>query len=196
MYIYMVVYMGVWIDLENKVVLDVVIVFVFVYVVGWFIGFCIVQYFYGIEIYFIWIRSFCYVILMCFYWFFQFVVVCVILNMFESLDIWGVYVFWVCICVIGMVLFGLMVFEIKGVFMEWMYEFFEGFWYMIWWVKLLFVLDMVLNVIWDGSIYEEKVVKLLVQLEQNVYLICELFLVFFVVFLFNGECILLCDVSY
>ncbi|KAL2211613.1 general substrate transporter [Sarocladium strictum] len=159
-HIYMAVYMGVWIDSENKSASDAAIASVFVYAVGWSIGLCTVQYLYGIEIYPTRIRSFCYATSMCLHWFFQFAVVRVTPNMFESLDIWGAYVFWACICAIGMVLLGLMAPETKGVPMERMHELFEGPWYMTWRAKISPISDTASNATRDGSIKEEKATKL------------------------------------
>lgn len=135
-HIYMAVYFGVWVDSENKPASDAAIASVFVYAVGWSIGLCTVQYLYGIEIYPTRIRGLCYATSMCLHWLFQFAVVRVTPNMFESLDVWGAYVFWACICAIGLGLLGVMAPETKGVPMERMHELFEHPWYMLWKAKL------------------------------------------------------------
>ena len=59
-HIYMAVYMGIWIDSENKAASDAAIASVFIYAMGWSIGLCTVQYLYGTEIYPTRIRSVCY----------------------------------------------------------------------------------------------------------------------------------------
>lgn len=135
-HIYMAVYMGIFIDSQNKAASDAAIASVFVYAVGWSIGLCTVQYLYGTEIYPTRIRSVCYATNMMIHWFFQFAVVRVTPNMFESLDIWGAYVFWACICASGLVLLGLWAPETKGVPMERMAELFNGPWYMGWKAKV------------------------------------------------------------
>ncbi|KAJ0153630.1 Quinate permease [Colletotrichum tanaceti] len=131
-HVYMAVYMAVWIDGGNKPASDAAIASVFVYAVGWSIGLCTVQYLYGTEIYPTRIRSVCYATNMALHWFFQFAVVRVTPNMFVSLDIWGAYVFWACICAGGLVLLGLWAPETKGVPMERMEELFSGRWWMGW----------------------------------------------------------------
>lgn len=135
-HIYMAVYMGIFIDSQNKAASDAAIASVFVYAVGWSIGLCTVQYLYGTEIYPTRIRSVCYATNMMIHWFFQFAVVRVTPNMFESLDIWGAYVFWACVCAGGLVILGLWAPETKGVPMERMAELFEGPWYMGWKAKV------------------------------------------------------------
>lgn len=131
-HVYMAIYMAIWIDSENKSASDAAIASVFVYAVGWSVGLCTVQYLYGTEIYPTRIRSVCYAANMTLHWFFQFAVVRVTPNMFVSLDIWGAYVFWACICAAGLVVLGLWVPETKGVPMERMTELFAGPWYMGW----------------------------------------------------------------
>lgn len=135
-HIYMAVYMGIWIDSQNKSASDAAIASVFVYAVGWSIGLCTVQYLYGTEIYPTRIRSVCYAANMVIHWFFQFAVVRVTPNMFESLNIWGAYVFWACICAAGLVILGLWAPETKGIPMERMTELFDGPWYMGWRAKV------------------------------------------------------------
>ena len=131
-HIYMAVYMGIWIDSENKAASDAAIASVFIYAMGWSIGLCTVQYLYGTEIYPTRIRSVCYATNMVIHWFFQFAVVRVTPNMFESLDIWGAYVFWACVCAVGLVVLALWAPETKGVPMERMDELFEAPWYKTW----------------------------------------------------------------
>lgn len=137
-HIYMAVYMALWVDspTSNKPASDAAIASVFVYAVGWSIGLCTVQYLYGTEIYPTRIRSVCYATNMMIHWFFQFAVVRVTPNMFESLDIWGAYVFWACVCAVGLVILWLWAPETKGVPMERMSELFDGPWYMGWRAKL------------------------------------------------------------
>lgn len=135
-HIYMAVYMAIWIDSENKAASDAAIASVFIYAVGWSIGLCTVQYLYGTEIYPTRIRSVSYATNMVVHWFFQFAVVRVTPNMFESLNIWGAYVFWACVCAFGLVLLGLWAPETKGVPMERMTELFDGPWYMGWKAKV------------------------------------------------------------
>lgn len=131
-HIYMAVYMGIWKDGQNKAASDAAIASVFIYAVGWSIGLCTVQYLYGTEIYPTRIRSACYATNMALHWFFQFAVVRVTPNMFVSLDIWGAYVFWACVCAVGLVVLGLWAPETKGIPMERMEELFSGPWYMGW----------------------------------------------------------------
>jgi sugar porter (SP) family MFS transporter len=131
-HVYMAVYMGELTGTDNKPASDAAIASVFVYAVGWSIGLCTVQYLYGTEIYPTRIRGACYAANMAVHWFFQFAVVRTTPNMFQSLDIWGAYVFWACVCAVGLVVLGLWAPETKGVPMERMAELFSGPWYMGW----------------------------------------------------------------
>ncbi|KAJ0109142.1 hypothetical protein N8I77_001828 [Diaporthe amygdali] len=135
---YMAVYTGVWVyhGTINKPASDVAIASVFIYAVGWSIGLCTVQYLYGTEIFPTRIRSVCYAFNMAVHWLFQFAVVRVTPNMFVSLHIWGAYVFWACICAIGLVVLGLWAPETKGVPLERMEELFAGHWWMGWKAKV------------------------------------------------------------
>ena len=69
---------------------------------------------------------------MSLHWFFQFAVVRVTPNMFVSLHIYGAYIFWATICLIGFVTLGVWAPETKGIPMERMEELFAGKWYMGW----------------------------------------------------------------
>jgi sugar porter (SP) family MFS transporter len=135
-HIYMAVYMALFMGSNNKAASDAAIASVFIYAVGWSIGLCTVQYLYGTEIYPTRIRSVCYAANMIVHWFFQFAVVRVTPNMFQSLDIWGAYVFWAVVCAVGLVVLGLWAPETKGVPMERMAELFSGPWYMGWKAKV------------------------------------------------------------
>ncbi|KAL7939090.1 general substrate transporter [Trichoderma chlorosporum] len=135
-HVYMAVYMGVWINAQNKPASDAAVASVFIYAVGWSIGLCTIQYLYGTEILPTRIRSVCYAANMTVHWFFQFAVVRATPPMFESLHIWGAYVFWAAVCFVGLVVLGLWAPETKGVPMERMEELFSGPWYMGWRAKL------------------------------------------------------------
>ena len=135
-HIYMAVYMAVSPDGQSKPASDAAIASVFIYAMGWSIGLCTVQMLYGTEIYPTGIRNVCYSTNMVIHWFFQFAVVRVTPNMFVSLDIWGAYVFWACVCGVGLVLLGLWAPETKGVPMERMDELFSGHWWMGWKAKV------------------------------------------------------------
>ncbi|KAH8194773.1 hypothetical protein TruAng_011056 [Truncatella angustata] len=131
-HIYMAIYMAIFKDTENKSASDAAIASVFIYAVGWSIGLCTVQYLYGTEIYPTRIRTVCYATNMMLHWFFQFAVVLVTPTMFVALNIWGAYVFWACVCAVGLVLLWLIAPETKGVPMERMEELFSGHWWMGW----------------------------------------------------------------
>ncbi|KAJ6080390.1 hypothetical protein N7467_010143 [Penicillium canescens] len=135
-HIYMAVYMSVWVHGSNNPASNAAIASVFVYAVGWSIGLCTVQYLYNTEIYPTRIRNVCYATNMMLHWFFQFAVVRVTPNMFDSLNIWGAYVFWATICVGGLVLLGLWAPETKGVPMARMDELFSGRWWTLWGAKI------------------------------------------------------------
>ncbi|RFU81643.1 mfs quinate transporter [Trichoderma arundinaceum] len=135
-HVYMAIYMGIWIDGHNKSASSAAIASVFIYAVGWSIGLCTIQYLYGTEILPTRIRSVCYATNMTVHWFFQFAVVRAAPPMFDKLDVWGAYVFWACICFIGLVILGLWAPETKGVPIERMGELFSGPWYMGWKAKL------------------------------------------------------------
>ncbi|KAH7313453.1 general substrate transporter [Stachybotrys elegans] len=151
-HIYMAIYMAEWINSGNGPASDAAIASIFIYAVGWSIGLCTVQYLYGTEIYPTRIRNVCYATNMMVHWFFQFGVVRVTPNMFDSLDIWGAYVFWACVCAVGLVLLGLWAPETKGVPMERMTELFDGPWYMGW--KARVRLDSDAESL-DGPVYTE-----------------------------------------
>jgi hypothetical protein len=135
-HVYMALYMGLWVHSQNKSASDAAIASVFIYAVGWSVGLCTIQYLYGTEILPTRIRSVCYATNMTVHWFFQFAVVRATPPMFDKLDIWGAYVFWACICLVGLVILGLWAPETKGVPMERMDELFTGPWYMGWKAKL------------------------------------------------------------
>jgi hypothetical protein len=69
---------------------------------------------------------------MALHWFFQFAVVRVTPNMFVGLHVWGAFVFWAGVCVVGLVVLGVWAPETKGVALERMDELFRGRWYMGW----------------------------------------------------------------
>lgn len=135
-HVYMAIYMALWRGSQNKAASDVAVTSIFLYAVGWSIGLCTVQYLYSTEIYPTRIRSVCYATNMMIHWFFQFAVVRVTPNMFVSLNVWGAYVFWACVCAVGLVLLGLWAPETKGVPMERMEELFAGPWYRGWKAKI------------------------------------------------------------
>lgn len=135
-HVYMAIYMALWMTAHNKPASDAAIASVFIYAVGWSVGLCTIQYLYGTEILPTRVRSVCYATNMTVHWFFQFAVVRATPPMFDKLHIWGAYVFWACICFIGLVVLGLWAPETKGVPMERMDELFAGPWYMGWKAKL------------------------------------------------------------
>ena len=130
--IYMAIYAAIWMGGPNKAASDAAIASVFIYGAGWSIGLCTVQYLYSTEIYPTRIRSVCYATNMALHWFFQFAIVRVTPNMFQSLDVWGAYVFWACISGGGVTLLWLWAPETKGIPMERIEELFSGPWYMGW----------------------------------------------------------------
>ena len=111
---------------------DIAILSVFLYAVGWSIGLCTVQYLYGTEIFPTRIRAICYALNMALHWFFQFAVVRVIPTMMLSLHVWGGFLFFACICAIGLVLLFFMAPETNRVPMEEMDALFAGPWYCGW----------------------------------------------------------------
>jgi hypothetical protein len=117
---------------ENKSASNAAIASIFIYAVGWSIGLCTIQYLYGTELFPTRIRSVSYATNMALHWFFQFAVVRVTPNMFVGLHVWGAFVFWAMVCVVGLVVLGLWAPETKGVSLERMDELFSGKWYMGW----------------------------------------------------------------
>ncbi|KAL5116707.1 hypothetical protein ACEQ8H_005456 [Pleosporales sp. CAS-2024a] len=73
---------------------------------------------------------------MSLHWFCQFAVVRVTPVMLAALDKWGAYVFWACICAIGIVVLGLWAPETKGVPLECMSQLFKCPWYKCWRLKV------------------------------------------------------------
>lgn len=131
-HVWMAIYTALYLDGSNQSASDAAITAVFVYAVGWSIGLCTVQYLYGTEIFPTRIRSVCYGANMTLHWLFQFAVVRVTPNMLVSLDVYGAFVFWACICAIGLVVLGLWAPETKNIPMEKMDELFAGKWYTLW----------------------------------------------------------------
>ena len=111
---------------------DVAILSVFIYAVGWSIGLCTVQYLYGTEIFPTRLRGICYALNMALHWFFQFAVVRVIPSMMLSLHVWGGFLFFACVCAIGLVVLFFMAPETNRVPMEEMDALFSGPWYCGW----------------------------------------------------------------
>ncbi|KAI9932218.1 hypothetical protein MW887_009728 [Aspergillus wentii] len=131
------IYMGIYMGLQpgsadNKSASDAAIASVFVYAVGWSIGLCTVPYLYGTEIFPTRIRNISYASSMCLHWFFQFAVVRVTPNMFDSLHVWGAYLFWAIICTLGIIILGIWMPETSNVPIERMGELFDGPWYLRW----------------------------------------------------------------
>ncbi|KAL4893699.1 general substrate transporter [Aspergillus ambiguus] len=131
------VYMGAYMGLRpgssaNAAASDAAIASVFVYAVGWSVGLCTIPYLYGAEIFPTRVRNVGYAVSMSLHWFFQFAIVRVTPNMFVSLHVWGAYLFWSIVCLLGLVVLGVWMPETKGVPMEYMGELFEGPWYLRW----------------------------------------------------------------
>lgn len=135
-HIYMAVYMAIWKGSKNEAASDAAVASIFIYAVGWSIGLCTVQYLYGTEIMPTRVRSVSYATNMLVHWLFQFAVVRATPPMFRALNVWGAYVFWACVCAVGLVVLGLWAPETKGVPMERMEELFSGPWYMGWRAKV------------------------------------------------------------
>ncbi|KHN93976.1 Sugar/inositol transporter [Metarhizium album ARSEF 1941] len=135
-HVYMAVYMAIWRHGNNRIASEAAIASVFIYAIGWSIGLCTVQYLYGTEILPTRVRGVCYSVNMMVHWFFQFAVVRTTPAMFGNLDVWGAYVFWALVCLIGLVVLGLWAPETKGVPLERMEELFEGPWYKTWKAKV------------------------------------------------------------
>ena len=114
---------------------DIAILSVFIYATGWSIGLCTIQYIYGTEIFPTRYRNVCYATFSSLRWFFQFAVVYATPVMFASLNVWGAFLFWGCICAVGLVLLGLMAPETKQVPIEGMDQLFAGPWYSTWRAK-------------------------------------------------------------
>ncbi|KAK9415975.1 putative General substrate transporter [Seiridium unicorne] len=117
-HIYMAGYMATFKSLENKSVSDASIAGVFIYII------------YPTRI-----RSDCYAVNMMLHWIFRFAVVLITPSMFVALSIWGAYVFWACICAVGLGGLWLLAPETKGVPMKKMEELFSGPWWMGWEAK-------------------------------------------------------------
>ncbi|KAL4919632.1 hypothetical protein BDW62DRAFT_209583 [Aspergillus aurantiobrunneus] len=110
-HVYLSIYISIFQDGQNKPASNAAIASVFIYAIGWSVGLCTVQYLYGTEIFPTRIRSVCYATNMALHWFFQFAIVRVTPNMFDSLDT-------------------------KGIPMEKMEELFSGRWWMGWKAKV------------------------------------------------------------
>lgn len=139
----------------NKSASDAAIASVFIYAIGWSIGLCTVQYVYATEIFPTRIRSVCYAQNMFLHWAFQFAVVRTTPNMFVSFHIWGAFVFFASICLIGLVVLGLWAPETKGVPMAMMDELFSGKWWLTWRAKV------------DLASYEEDLSKKVEQIKDS-----------------------------
>ncbi|KAG5986151.1 hypothetical protein E4U43_005641 [Claviceps pusilla] len=139
-HIYMAVYMALWRRHEdedddavaNPAAAAAAVASVFVYAMGWSIGLCTVQYLYGVEILPTRVRGLCYAVNMMIHWLFQFAVVRTTPELFRAFDVWGAYVFWAVVCLVGFVVLGVWAPETKGVPLERMDELFRGPWYTCW----------------------------------------------------------------
>lgn len=120
---------------NNKNASNAAIAAIFIYAIGWSVGLCTIEFIYATEIFPTRTRSFAYGSTVGLHWFFQFAVVRVTPLMFESLDVYGTFVFFACICVIGIVVLGLWAPETKQVPLERMGELFEREWYTCWRAK-------------------------------------------------------------
>lgn len=122
----------------NQSASDAAIAMVFIYAVGWSIGLCTLPYIYANEIYSTRHRGFCYSINMAVHWLSQFGLVRALPNMFVTLDIYGAYVFFCCVCGVGLVILGFWAPETRKVPMERMEELFKpnGNWCTGWKAKL------------------------------------------------------------
>ena len=122
----------------NKSASDAAIAMVFVYAVGWSIGLCTLPYIYANEIYPTRHRAFCYSVNMAVHWLCQFGLVRALPNMFVTLDVYGAYVFFACVCGVGLLILGLWAPETRNIPMERMEELFKphGNWFTGWKAKV------------------------------------------------------------
>jgi MFS family permease len=109
----------------NESASDAAIAMVFIYTVGWSIGLCTVPYMYTNEIYSTRHRGLCYSANMAVHWLSQFDLVRALPNMLVTLDVYGAYIFFCCVCGVGLLLLGFWVPETRKVPMERMEEFFK-----------------------------------------------------------------------
>ncbi|KAG5919663.1 hypothetical protein E4U53_003969 [Claviceps sorghi] len=137
-HIYMAVYMALWRHdgVANQAASGFAVASVFVYGVGWSIGLCTVQYLYGTEILPIRVRGACYAVNMTIHWLFQFAIVRTTPQLFQAFHVWGAYVFWAIVCLIGLVVLGVWAPETRGVPLERMDDLFRGSWYTGWKAKV------------------------------------------------------------
>jgi sugar porter (SP) family MFS transporter len=155
-HVYMAIYFGA-IGQGNRHASDAAIASVFVYATGWSIGLCTIPYIYCAEIFPTKTRSFAYATTMSLHWFCQFAVVRVTPVMLAALNKWGAYVFWSCICAIGIVVLGLWAPETKGVPLECMSQLFDHPWYKCWRSKV--DLEDVYRGSYDGKGMEKSSVE-------------------------------------
>lgn len=122
----------------NKSASDAAIAMVFIYAAGWSIGLCTLPYIYTNEIYSTRHRGFCYSVNMAVHWLSQFGLVRALPNMFVTLDVYGAYIFFCCVCGVGLLLLGFWAPETRKVPMERMEELFKpnGNWWTGWKAKL------------------------------------------------------------
>lgn len=116
----------------NKSATDFAIFTIFLYAVGWSIGLCTVQFLYATETFPTRIRGVCYAFNLVLQWFFQFAVVRVILPLMVGLHVWGGFLFFAIVCIIGWVLLFLIAPETNHVPMEKMDELFNRPWFAGW----------------------------------------------------------------
>ena len=133
-HVYLAAYLAVD-PVNNKSASNAAIAAIFIYAIGWSVGLCTIEFIYATEIFPTRIRSFAYSSTVSLHWFFQFAVVRVTPVMFVSLDVYGTFVFFACICAIGIVVLGLWAPETKQVPLEQMGALFERKWYNCWKAK-------------------------------------------------------------
>ena len=119
----------------NNSATDFAIFTIFLYAVGWSIGLCTVQFLYATEIFPTRIRGVCYAFNLVLQWFFQFAVVRVILPLMVGLHVWGGFLFFAIVCIVGWILLFLMAPETNRVPMEAMDALFDRPWYTGWKAK-------------------------------------------------------------
>jgi len=102
----------------NKRASDGAVAMIFVYAIGWSMGFCTIPYIYGSEVFSIDTRSAGASLSMAVHWFMQFSVVRLAPNLLHSLNVYGAFIFWGCVCFAGIVTLFFMMPETNNISLE------------------------------------------------------------------------------
>lgn len=108
---------------------------VFIYAIGWSVGLCTIPYIYPVEIFPTSLRSNAMGLSMFSHWVCQFLVVKTSPLLLVTLNVWGGFLFFGSMCVVGLIVLTLMAPETRAVPLECIDQLFEEKWYKMGWAR-------------------------------------------------------------